>query len=48
MQELFQHVRLDVCAKVVAFNVHQLMKNSGFLCFPITTGIDDNCIAAVV
>lgn len=47
MEHFFQQVRLDVGAEVVALNVHQLMKDSGFLHFPGTVRIDNNGIAAV-
>jgi hypothetical protein len=48
VEHFFQQVRLDVGAEVVALNVHQFMKDSGFLHFPGTMGVDDDGIAAVI
>lgn len=47
MEHFFQQVRLDVGAEVVALDVHQFMKDSGFLHFPGAVRIDNNGVAAV-
>ena len=48
VEHFFQQVRLDVGAEVVALDVHQFMKDSGFLHFPGTMGVNDDGIAAVI
>lgn len=48
MKQFFQQIRLDFSAEVIALDVHQFMKDSGFLHFPGTMGVDDDGIAAVI
>ena len=47
MEQFFQQIRLDFSAEVIALDVHQFMKDGGFLHFPGAVRIDNNGVAAV-
>lgn len=47
MEHFFKQIGLDFSAEVIALDVHQFMKDGGFLHFPGAVRIDNNGVAAV-